>query len=248
MTTTSSWARRCGAHGPNGPITATCWRGPNRSRARPASRLSSSTCGVPGSTSARSGEMTGTTDFNEVFFDEVRVPAANVIGTPGQGLEGRRRQPGRGAFRCRWRRGGRRSDAPADRRGPPAAARWPARPSTTGRFASSSATLPPASRIQRHLGQRIATKAARGQITPADAPLSKIWFSEFNLEMTEAALALQGARSMAGEGDELSDDDGRWQDAFLYARAWTIAGGSNEIMRNIIAERGLGLPREPRGQ
>ena len=102
-------------------------------------------------------------------------------------------------------------------------------------------------RIGRHLGQRMATKAARGQITPADTPLSKIWFSEFNLEVTEAALALQGARSMATEGDELSDEDGRWQDAFLYARAYTIAGGSNEIMRNLIAERGLGLPREPRG-
>ena len=34
------------------------------------------------------------------------------------------------------------------------------------------------------------------------------------------------------------ETDGRWQDAFLYARAWTIAGGSNEIMRNLIAERG----------
>jgi alkylation response protein AidB-like acyl-CoA dehydrogenase len=52
---------------------------------------------------------------------------------------------------------------------------------------------------------------------------------------------------MAVEGDELAEEDGRWQDAFLYARAWTIAGGSNEIMRNLIAERGLGLPREPRG-
>ena len=103
-------------------------------------------------------------------------------------------------------------------------------------------------RIRRHLGQRLATKAARGELTPADAPLSKIWFSELNLEIAEAALALQGAFSMATEGDELSDEDGRWQDTFLYARAYTIAGGSNEIMRNLIAERGLGLPREPRGQ
>jgi alkylation response protein AidB-like acyl-CoA dehydrogenase len=103
------------------------------------------------------------------------------------------------------------------------------------------------SRIQRHLGQRLATKAARGQFTASDAPLSKIWFSELNLEIAEKALALQGARSMVTEGDDLSYEDGHWQDAFLYARAWTIAGGSNEIMRNLIAERGLGLPREPRG-
>ncbi len=104
------------------------------------------------------------------------------------------------------------------------------------------------SRTQRHLGQRMATKVARGQITPADAPLTKLWFNELNLEVAEAALTLQGARSMGSESDELSHEDGRWLDAFLYARAWTIAGGSNEIMRNLIAERGLGLPREPRGQ
>ena len=49
---------------------------------------------------------------------------------------------------------------------------------------------------------------------------------------------------MLVEGEPLADEDGRWQDVFLYARAWTIAGGTNEIMRNLIAERGLGLPRK----
>jgi hypothetical protein len=53
---------------------------------------------------------------------------------------------------------------------------------------------------------------------------------------------------MESEGDEPSLEDGRWLDAFLYARTWTIAGGSNEIMRNLTAEQGLGLPRKPRGQ
>jgi alkylation response protein AidB-like acyl-CoA dehydrogenase len=191
-------------------------------------------------------EMTGTTDFNEVFFDEVRVPAANIIGAPGEGwrvagaslAEERTGIGGTGGgtdpvrrlvdVARRHRRGGHPTIEDAAVR------------QQIGDFAARS-------RIQRHLGQRMATKAAKGQITPADAPMAKIWFSELNLEIAEAALALQGARSMAIEGDELAFEDGRWQDAFLYARAWTIAGGSNEIMRNLIAERGLGLPREPRG-
>jgi alkylation response protein AidB-like acyl-CoA dehydrogenase len=53
---------------------------------------------------------------------------------------------------------------------------------------------------------------------------------------------------MVTDGDELSEDDRRWQGMFLYARAYTMAGGSNEIMRNVIAESRLGLPREPKGQ
>ncbi|HEY1831635.1 MAG TPA: acyl-CoA dehydrogenase family protein [Acidimicrobiales bacterium] len=191
-------------------------------------------------------EMTGTTDFNEVFFDEVRIPTANVIGAPGEGwkvagaslAEERTSVGGAGGSSdpARWlidlarhhKIGGRAaldSDAVRQEIGG-LAVRW---------------------RIQRHLGQRMATKAAKGQFTAWDAPLSKIWFSELNLEIAEQALALQGPRSMVTEGDDLSYEDGQWQDVFLYARAWTIAGGSNEIMRNLIAERGLGLPREPRG-
>jgi alkylation response protein AidB-like acyl-CoA dehydrogenase len=192
-------------------------------------------------------EMTGTTDFNEVFFDEVRVPVANVIGSPGEGwkvagasLAEERSGVGGGGGGgdpvlrlidvARHHKVGNRpaieNDAVRQDIGA-LAARW---------------------RIQQHLGQRMATKGARGEMTPWDAPLSKIWFSELNLEMSEKALALQGARSMVTEGDDLSYLDGQWQDSFLYARAWTIAGGSNEIMRNLIAERGLGLPREPRAK
>jgi alkylation response protein AidB-like acyl-CoA dehydrogenase len=192
-------------------------------------------------------EMTGTTDFNEVFFDEVRVPVANVIGAPGEGwkiagasLAEERSSVGSG--------GGPGVDPVRRLVGVANRHHRSGRPAIEdGAVRQLLGALAARSRIQRHLGQRIATKAAQGQITAADAPLAKIWWSELNLEIAEAALSLQGARSMAGEGDELSEEDGRWQDMFLYARAYTIAGGSNEIMRNLIAERGLGLPREPKG-
>jgi alkylation response protein AidB-like acyl-CoA dehydrogenase len=190
-------------------------------------------------------EMTGTTDFNEVFFDEVRIPAVNVIGAPGEGWKVA------GASLVEERSGvggGGGGGDPVHRLITLARLREGRVGIEDGGVRQHLGQLIARSRIQRHLGQRMATKAARGQISAADAPISKIWFSELNLEIAETALALLGARSMLVEGDELSEEDGRWQDSFLYARAWTIAGGTNEIMRNMIAERGLGLPREPKGQ
>lgn len=199
----------------------------------------------PGVTTRPLREITGTTDFNEVFLDDVEVPVANVIGERGQGwrianasLVQERGGVGAGGSGdavarlvalagATRRRGARAIDDPAVRQ-------------AIGGFAARS-------RIQRYLGYAVATKAALGTLGAADAPVTKIWFSELNLELSEYAIDLQGPLGMIEQGDELAVDDGYWQDSFLYARAWTIAGGTNEIMRNLIAERGLGLPREPRG-
>jgi len=73
--------------------------------------------------------------------------------------------------------------------------------------------------------------------------MAKLMFSELNLEMTTFAVDLAGEDGVLAEDDPNVPDGGRWQDEWLYARAFTIAGGSSEIMRNLIAERGLGLPR-----
>jgi alkylation response protein AidB-like acyl-CoA dehydrogenase len=199
----------------------------------------------PGVSTRPLREITGTTDFNEVFLDDVRIPAGNVIGNAGEGWR-------IASSSLAQERGGVGGGGSGDSihglirlarerqvAGRPAIDDRAIR-QDIGRFAARS-------RIQRYLGQTVATKAAAGTITAADAPITKIWFSELNLEMTEYAMSLQGTRGALVEGDELAVEDGRWQDAFLYARAWTIAGGTNEIMRNLIAERGLGLPREPRG-
>ena len=57
--------------------------------------------------------------------------------------------------------------------------------------------------------------------------------------------AFEGADGIVAAADS-QQDDGHWQEAFLWARGFTISAGSNEIMRNLIAENGLRLPREPR--
>jgi alkylation response protein AidB-like acyl-CoA dehydrogenase len=201
--------------------------------------------GAPGVEVRPLREMTGTTDFNEVFLDGVRIPRAAVIGAPGEGwaIANASLATERGGVAGH----GGTSDASKlvelarahRRRSRPAIEDDDVRQAIGG-FAARAI-------IQRALGYRVATKAARGAVDAWDAPLGKIWFSELNLEVAECALGLQGAAGTLVEGDAGAWDDGSWQDRFLYARAWTIAGGSNEIMRNLIAERGLGLPKEPRG-
>lgn len=191
-------------------------------------------------------EITGTTDFNEVFLDEVRIPAENMIGEAGLGwtvaqasladergiLPGaKERDPAGALVRVARQRIRAEKLAITD-----SAVRQ-----EIGRVAARS-------RIERYLGYQTQTRAAKGQSTVWDAPMGKIWFSELNLETADYALRLLGGRGMLVEDEPLAYEDGYWQDTFMYARSWTIAGGSNEILRNVIGERGLGLPREPRNK
>lgn len=189
-------------------------------------------------------EMTGTADFNEVFLDGVRVPAANMIGERGDGW-----RVANASLAAERSGVGERPGDPAQslvrlarahlRGGRPAVEDAAVR-QAVGDFAARY-------RIHRYLTYAFATRAARGEASHADAATTKIWFSELNLESAQYGLELMGPRAALVEGEPEAFEDGRWQDMFLYARALTIAGGSNEIMRNIISERGLGLPREPRG-
>jgi alkylation response protein AidB-like acyl-CoA dehydrogenase len=80
----------------------------------------------------------------------------------------------------------------------------------------------------------------------ADGPIGKIFFSEVNHDLTDFGVRLQGTDGLLTEGDPDVIAGGWWQDAHLYSRAYTIAGGANEVLLTQIAERALGLPREPR--
>ena len=84
--------------------------------------------------------------------------------------------------------------------------------------------------------------------------IAKLYWASWHRRLGELAMRVRGASAMAadGAGGAHTGEGGldypldRWQRTFLYSRAHTIYGGSNQIQRNIIGERVLGLPREPR--
>jgi alkylation response protein AidB-like acyl-CoA dehydrogenase len=189
-------------------------------------------------------EITGTTDFNEVFLDSVRIPADRVIGEVNDGWRvamsslGHERSGvaahGVGLFLALedlldlasgFTSGGR----PALEDG--------AVRQTVGELAARVYV----NDAMVKLGQ---SRMLSGTEDPADAPLGKIFFSELNLDLAEYGMRLQGTDGILAEGDPEVAAGGWWQDAFLYARAYTIAGGANEVLRTVVAERALGLPRE----
>lgn len=191
-------------------------------------------------------EMTGTSDFSEVFFNGVRIPASQMIGKPGEGwnvatrslvhersgIASRVVRLERGladlvALAKRCTRNGRPTTEDADVRRALARLRVRLLALHSGNFARLTSQL-------------------AGEFHVEDAPIGKIQFSELNHDIAELALELQGGESVLVEGDAASPEAGRWQDEFLYARAYTIAGGANEVMRNMISERGLKMPRDPK--
>ena len=187
-------------------------------------------------------EITGTTDFNEVFLDGVAVPADNVIGTVDGGwavttasLAHERSGVGGGVtlFRAVDDLLGLARELDVD--GVRAIDRHDVRQALGGFVADSQVSA-----LLSAFGE---SRALHGSGDVGDAPLSKIMFSEVNLSLAEYGMELQGADGVRVEGDPHVQADGWWQDAFLYARAYTIAGGTNEVLRNIVAERSLGLPK-----
>jgi alkylation response protein AidB-like acyl-CoA dehydrogenase len=111
--------------------------------------------------------------------------------------------------------------------------------------------------IMRFLGLRMVTNALGGYTQGPESSLNKLLWSEYHQKLTELALDILGADALAPSGRDAAsgvgiDDVGAppsslaWVTNFMGARPGTIYSGSSEIQRNIVGERVLGLPREPR--
>ncbi|NBM17901.1 acyl-CoA dehydrogenase family protein [Streptomyces sp. GC420] len=183
-------------------------------------------------------QLTGTSEFNEVFFDGARTAAGHVVGAPGDGWRIAMATLGfeRGVSTLGQQVGFRRElDALM------ALARSNGAigdPLIRDRLVRAWIGL----EAMRATALRTMDGVAAGAPGP-EASIGKIFWATWHRALGELAMDVRGAAStLTGPGHDLDD----WQRLYLFSRSDTIYAGSNEIQRNIIAERVLGLPREPR--
>jgi alkylation response protein AidB-like acyl-CoA dehydrogenase len=179
----------------------------------------------------------GETGFAEVFFDDVRVDVANTVGVVGRGWLVAMAPAGfeRGIL---LRSPGRYLDA---------VARLSALYAQSGscdaalRDAVTSAWMDAeAYRLHTYL---TVSRVLDGETLGPEVSLNKIFWSEMDVRIQETALRLLGDRAALLPGAPEAHDHGRWLHGWMASLAGTIFAGTNEIQRNIVADRVLRLPR-----
>lgn len=195
---------------------------------------------LPGITIRPIRQLNGLTGFAEVFFDDVRVPAANRLGGEGEGWRIAMATAGfeRGLMLRSPARFQKTAAALVDlyRRHQDEADRDPGiRDAVMQAWMDAEAYT-----VSTY---RTASRMINGEKIGAEASTNKIFWSELDLRMHETAMSILGARAELMEHAPDAGDVGHWLEGFLFAQAGPIYAGSNEIQRNIIAERMLGLPR-----
>jgi alkylation response protein AidB-like acyl-CoA dehydrogenase len=199
-------------------------------------------------------QLTGTAEFNEVFFDGARTERGLVVGEVGDGWRVAQATLAieRGVATLGQQVGFRRElDALVDlaRRGP-AAADPVVRDKIVRAWIGLEVMQAYALDTMENAGTGAgspgtgSSETGRPGMSGAEASVTKLLWSRWHRSLGELAMEVLGARSMVARGVPYDLDD--WQRLFLFSRADTIYGGSDEIQRNIIAERALGLPREAR--
>ncbi|WP_415977311.1 acyl-CoA dehydrogenase family protein [Rhodococcus sp. 077-4] len=179
-------------------------------------------------------QLTGTSEFNEVFFDSARTESDLVVGEPGQGWKVAMGTLSfeRGVSTLGQQVGfARELDAIID---------------VARRNGSAEDPVVREKLTRAYIGLRVmrayALSTLGGTGDNGEDSVSKLLWANWHRGLGELAMEVVGAPSLLAHDGELDE----WQRLYLFTRADTIYGGSNEIQRNIISERVLGLPREAR--
>ncbi len=193
---------------------------------------------APGVTVRPIAQLDGETGFAEVFFEDVVVPGDQVLGTVNQGWSVAMATAG--SERGLSLRSPARYTEAAGRLLSLYARRRADDPAGAGRVADEVARAVVDAEAYRLHTYWTATRVLAGGSVGPEASMNKVFWSETDLAIHEAAMRL------LGEDAGLLGDDGTpgpWLDGFLFALAGPIYAGTNEIQRNVVAERVLGLPR-----
>jgi alkylation response protein AidB-like acyl-CoA dehydrogenase len=197
----------------------------------------------PGITVRPIRQLTGTSEFNEVFFDGARTGRDMVVGEPGDGWRVAMATLAieRGVSTLGQQVGYQRElDALIEAARRNGAARDPLLRDKLARAWIGLQVM-----REQMLSMLDGDSADIDPAAAADASVVKLIWSRWHRDLGELAMEVLGPASMLALEPPYDLDD--WQRLFLFSRADTIYGGSAEIQRGIIAERALGLPRQPRG-
>lgn len=183
-------------------------------------------------------QMTGDADFNEVFLTDVRVPDEHRVGavdggwTVARSVLAQERSAGRGRSTVKGGIPGRSVESVIEHY----------RPITDPEFRGRVVQAWIDQRAAELLAQRVAETRRKGESPGPEGSMVKVISSEYMKRLHSLLIDIEGRNALA----YLPDDDWAAKSAWLFLRvqAKTISAGTNEIQRNIIAERLLGMPRE----
>jgi alkylation response protein AidB-like acyl-CoA dehydrogenase len=199
---------------------------------------------LPGVTVKPLKQITGDAEFNEVFFDNVRVHERQILGGLNNGwavglttLMYERLALGFG-LQMRLRIA---LESLID---------MARRVEKTGRTVTKDpvmrqkiAQLWIDTEALKYTGSRAITRLLKGELPGPEASTGKMGWVETHQKLQELAMEIEGAYSQLMKGSERAIDAGVWQHGFLRSRANSIEGGTTEVQKNIIGERVLGLPK-----
>jgi len=188
-------------------------------------------------------QITGTSEFNEVFFDEAECESTDIVGDPGDGwkvamgLLGFERGVSTLGQQMQFQN---ELDEVVRLAKSNGAAK---KPVIRQRIAEAHAEL----KIMRYNAMRMLSGQSGGDGSlQKEALIYKLYWATWHRSLGELAMDVMGPECEILESGPYGLS--RLQSMYLFVRSDTIYGGTNQIQRNIIAERGLGMPREPRGQ
>jgi alkylation response protein AidB-like acyl-CoA dehydrogenase len=196
---------------------------------------------TPGITVRPIKQMDGNADFNEVFLEGVRIPAANLVGTEHDGWRlakvtlGNERVSlsGEGAL---WGQGPTADDVLALVRAHGGV--------TDPVLRQRLAALHIESEVLRLIRMRTLAARVRGLEPGPEASVRKAMSDEHGQHVMAMAVELAGTHGLLTDRGPFAAETSSWVQGYLYSRALTIGGGTSEVQRNILGERVLGLPRD----